>query len=104
MNETKHAFRVLDDVGTPDLWERIDSGAPRGEDPEPVRPMWKRAVPVAIAAVITAAIVSVLSSAFRADNTAIPVVPSVPTIGPVQDVSLGAPRVLPIAQAGDFIS
>ena len=97
MNETKHAFRVLDDIGAPNLWERIDSGEPRREDPDPARPMWKRAVPVAIAAVITAAIVFVLSSAFRADNSAIPVVPSVPTIGPVQDVSLGAPRVLPIA-------
>jgi hypothetical protein len=104
MTETKHPFRVLDDIGAPDLWERIESRAPREDDPEPARPMWKRAVPVAIAAMITAAIVLVLSSAFRPDNTAIPVVPSVPTIGPVQDVSLGTPRVLPIARAGDFIS
>ena len=69
MTETKHAFRVLDDVGTPDLWERIESGTPRGDDPEPARPMWRRVASVAIAAVITAAIVFVLSAAFRADDT-----------------------------------
>ena len=31
MTETKHAFRVLDDVGTPDLWERIESREHHGE-------------------------------------------------------------------------
>ena len=30
MTETKHAFRVLDDIGTPDLWERIESGDTTG--------------------------------------------------------------------------
>ncbi len=104
MTETKHAFRVLDDVGTPDLWERIESGTPRGDDPEPARPMWRRVAPVAIAAVITAAIVFVLSSAFRADDTVTPAVPASPAIGAVQDVALGAPVVLPVAQEGGFTS
>ena len=59
---------------------------------------------MAIAAVITAAIVFVLSSAFRADDTVTPAVPASPAIGPVQDVALGAPRVLPVAQEGGFTS
>jgi hypothetical protein len=104
MTDTKHAFRILDDVPAPNLWGRIEAGGPLPDDPKPARPVWKRVVPIAVAAAITAAIVFVLSSAFRADPPSTPAVPSVPTVGPVADVTLGAPQVLPIDTEGRILS
>ena len=66
--------------------------------------MWKRVAPVAIAAVITAAIVFVLSSAFRADNTVTPAVPAVADDRTRAGRGPRRTRVLPIAQEGGFTS